>query len=79
MSENNTKNVIYFENKTMGGLYHDLDTWQNENKKRYLQLAIQHDNGKFCCICLTNPSEVTIVGPSGHKAEVHSSGRLYVD
>ncbi|NTU49961.1 MAG: hypothetical protein HGA87_03575 [Desulfobulbaceae bacterium] len=32
----------------------------------------------YFCICLTNLSDVTIVGPSGNKANVYSNGNLYV-
>ena len=57
----NKHNLLYFENDSMNGLYRDMEEWQQSNNKRLLSISIQCDNGKFCCIALTNPSEVVIV------------------
>jgi len=78
MKEDNLHNVLYFENTSMRGLFDDMCSWQKENKKRFLSSGIQQDQSKYCCICLTNPSEVTIVGPDGNCADVTSSGNLCV-
>ena len=40
---NNKKNLQYFENKTMRGLYEDMQTWQEDNQKRLLSTEIMKD------------------------------------
>ena len=62
MPDENKRNLCYFEADSMRELFDDMQTWQVENQKRLLSLSIDNDAGKFCCICLTNPSEVVIVG-----------------
>lgn len=57
----NKRNLHYFEASSMRDLFGALDTWQVENKKRLLSLNVQHDVNGFCCIALTNPSEVIIM------------------
>jgi len=57
----NKHNLQYFESSSMRELYESIQNWQNENQKRLLSMSIQNDDGKFCCIALTNPSEVVIV------------------
>ncbi|HEY9766998.1 MAG TPA: hypothetical protein V6C71_00645 [Coleofasciculaceae cyanobacterium] len=37
-----------------------MENWQNENHKRFLSTDIQQDGDMFCCIALTNPTEVVI-------------------
>ena len=78
MKDDNIHNVYYFENASMRGLFNDMDSWQRENKKRFLSTSIQQDGQRYCCICLTNPSEVIIVGPGGFEADVSSSHSLMV-
>jgi hypothetical protein len=85
MSDDNYHNLLYFEASSMRRLYDAMEAWQNENHKRLLALCIQPDGSKFCCIALTNPTEVVIVGPDsnslnlGYKiAEVTAQGRLKV-
>ena len=67
----------------MKGLYDTIESWQIENRKRLLSLNIQKDGDCFCCIALTNPSEVVIVGLDqfglSTGAAVVSNGRLQVD
>jgi hypothetical protein len=58
----NKLNTLYFEDTTMKGLYQTIESWRIENRKRLLSLKIQKDGGLYCCIALTNPTEVTIVG-----------------
>lgn len=79
MTNANNQNVLYFEAPTMRELHAAMLDWQRENQKRYLSLSIQYDDGFFCCIALTNPSEVTITSPDGrHHAVVDGNGRLEV-
>ena len=67
MSDDNKLNLLYFESSSMRGLYDRMENWQNENRKRLLSIDIQKDGDKFCCIALTNPTEVVIMDgrPSG--------------
>ena len=79
MSDPNKQNLLYFEALSMRGLHERMEEWQNENQKRFLSVSIERDNGKVCCIALTNPTEVIIVdGTSSDGAEV-SGYRLFVD
>jgi len=78
--DENKRNLQYFEAQSMEGLFDALQTWQLEHEKRFLSLDIQNDQGKFCCIALTNPSEVVITDSSGHfHARVGPTGKLAVD
>jgi len=63
MSDDNKLNLQYFESSSMRGLYEMMEHWQNENRKRLLSVSIQKDNDNFCCVALTNPTEVFITGP----------------
>jgi hypothetical protein len=42
-------------------LYRELENWQKESGKRFLSVSIEKDGDSFCCIALTNPTEVVIV------------------
>jgi hypothetical protein len=71
---NNKENLIYFENMSMHALFEDMQTWQVENQKRLLSTNIEKDGDTFCCIALTNPSEVMIVGRNGQAADtIHNA------
>jgi hypothetical protein len=72
LMDDNKRNLQYFEAESMAELFDALQTWQHEKEKRFLSLDIQNDHGKFCCIALTNPSEVVIVG-----SDVGTFGKLY--
>jgi hypothetical protein len=62
----------------MKGLYDTMEKWQKSTHKRLLSTNIQKDKGKFCCIALTNPTEVIICnGYGGSQANV-SGGNLDV-
>ena len=76
MNDDNKRNLQYFEAPSMKGLYDAMDAWQDENRKRLLSVDIQRDGNKFCCIALTNPTEVVIMngGPYG-GADVVGDGR----
>ena len=84
MHNENKHNLFYFENDLMIGLYHDMEKWQQNNNKRFLSVSIQQDNGKFCCIALTNPSEVVIVarqsdGYDGYRGDYEEISRSWHD
>jgi len=76
----NNRNLLYFESSSMNALYKCMETWQNENNKRLLSISTQKDGDNFCCIALTNPSEVIIISGSGtnHGARV-GHGYLQVE
>ena len=84
MADNNKHNILYFEGSSMRVLHNTMDEWQKENEKRFLSMSVNKDGDSYCCIALTNPSEVVIVGPpslggsDGPKAMVHANGRLMV-
>ena len=63
----NKKNLLYFEASTMRGLYEVIEKWQNENKKRLLSFAVEKDGNMYCCLGLSNPTEVTIVDKDGYS------------
>ena len=73
MQDDNKQNLLYFENASMRGLYEDMKTWQREHHKRLLATSVQKDADRFCCIALTNPTEVVICdGSGGRQAEVEN-------
>ncbi len=78
MLNDNKNNLVYFESSTMKGLYEIMENWQKNYKKRLLSTNIQKDKGKFCCIALTNPTEVIIMDGNGSGAGVSSDGFLFV-
>ncbi|MBL1073750.1 hypothetical protein JK358_05030 [Nocardia sp. 2] len=80
MSEMNKNNLVYFENPSMRGLYECMEEWQVVNKRRLLSVSVQQDRDNFCCIALTNPTEVVITSADGHHhAQVSRFGMLAVD
>jgi hypothetical protein len=78
MTDENKRNLQYFEAQSMEGLFEAMQSWQIEKEKRFLSMDIQSDRGRFCCIALTNPTEVIIVDKGGSKAHVTSQGVLWV-
>jgi hypothetical protein len=70
MSHENKHNLVYFEGESMKELYTTMQEWQFANHKRLLSTNIQKDKGKFCCIALTNPTEVIICDSDGGSAGV---------
>jgi hypothetical protein len=79
MTDENKRNLLYFESASTVELYNCMDKWQIENHKRLLSMNIQKDGDTFCCIALTNPTEVVIctaVGPN--QAYVSTTGHLLV-
>ncbi len=82
MTKNNSQNLKFFESRSMHSLYESMHAWQEENQKRLLSLSVHKDEDKFCCIALTNPSEVIITGPDHtgtlRQAHVTQFGHLHV-
>lgn len=67
MPDNNKQNLVYFENSSMRGLYASMEEWQRTNNRRLLSISIQRDGNNYCCIALTNPTEVVITSEDGSK------------
>ena len=72
----NKKNLLYFEASSMKKLHKVIEDWQNDKEKRLLSLAVEKDGDMYCCLGLSNPTEVTIVNPEGHSC--HRNGRVQV-
>jgi hypothetical protein len=60
MIDDNKRNLLYFESSSMRKLYNSMEIWQKDNHKRLLSTNIQKDGDLFCCIALSNPTEVII-------------------
>ena len=71
MEDQNKRNLLYFEARSMRELYDSMENWQVENQKRMLSVSIQHDNGQFCCIAVSNPVEVIITDGTSDYAYVY--------
>jgi hypothetical protein len=67
VSDTNKRNLVYFENPSMRGLYACMEEWQQVNNRRLLSVSIQQDDGNYCCIGLTNPTEVVITSADGNR------------
>jgi hypothetical protein len=78
MSDENKFNLLYFEGSSMKELYDTMENWQITYRKRLLSTNIQKDKGKFCCIALSNPTEVVICSGSGETQAKVSGGYLDV-
>ena len=83
MSDMNKRNLVYFESHSMRGLYGCMDEWQQANNRRLLSVSIQQDGDNYCCIALTNPTEVVITSVDGtvyaSVVQRSSRGHLVVD
>lgn len=77
MAAANKQNLVYFEGSTMRQLYDSMVQWQEANNQRLLSISIQEEGNTYCCIALTNPTEVVITDLDGSHAGVWS-GRLGV-
>ena len=73
------RNVLYFEATSVRELYEDMQKWQEAENKRLLSVSIQQDRGKWCCIALSNPMEVTIAGVGTHDGALKVSVDNYMD
>jgi len=79
MSDTHKRNLVYFENPSMRGLYASMDEWQQANNRRLLSISIEQDDGNYCCIALTNPTEIVITSADGKRhADVYVGGSLKV-
>ena len=78
MTGNNKQNLLYFEGVSMRELYNKIENWQIKNSKRLLSTNIQQDGDLFCCIALSNPTEVIICAGSGPSQADVSRGALEV-
>jgi len=76
VDDSNAFNIYFFENESMRGLFQMIDDWQHEHKRRLLSTSILRDGDLFCCIALSNPSEVVIVDGSGPLKATVERGRL---
>jgi len=72
----NKKNLHFFSAPTMHDLYKTLQMWQEDSKTRFLSLNIHPQDDGYCCIALTNPSEVVIVARDGSAGQYKEVGRL---
>ncbi len=72
MADENKQNLQYFAAPSMRELYNHMQAWQLANKKRLLSITVHQDGGEFCCIALTNPTEVILanVGTYGNALMV---------
>ena len=77
MADNNKHNILYFEGSSMRVLHNTMDEWQKENEKRFLSMSVNKDGETYCCIALTNPSEVVIV--SGSDGWSHKDQAVVTD
>jgi hypothetical protein len=78
MSDVNKRNLVYFENQSMRGLYGCMEEWQVANDQRLLSISVQQDGDNYCCIALTNPTEVVITSADGRNhAHVGKGGSLW--
>lgn len=77
MPDANKRNLVYFENPSMRGLYASMEEWQQANNRRLLSISVQRDDDNYCCIALTNPTEVVITNGNGrYQAVVGPDGDL---
>lgn len=74
MSDDNKRNLEWFEASSMRELFGVIDEWQAKHRKRFASLNVQRDGDLFCCIAVTNPSEVIIVDGSGTLHGVDVTG-----
>ena len=79
MKDNNKHNILYFESNSMQDLHDTMNNWQLENEKRFLSMSINKDGDQYCCIALTNPSEVVIVTGRGSDQANVRSRKLWVE
>jgi hypothetical protein len=77
MSDMHKRNLVYFENSSMRGLYDEMESWQEATSKRLLSISVQQDGSNYCCIALTNPTEVVITSRDGKRyAQITGLGQL---
>jgi hypothetical protein len=80
VAEGNKSNLLYFEASTMRGLHGLLSQWQEAHQKRLLSVSIERDGDVFCCVALTNPTEVVITNVHGTAyVGINDGDKLRVD
>jgi hypothetical protein len=78
MLDMNKRNLLYFEGESMRALYDSMEEWQQSNQRRLLSVSIERDGDVYCCIALTNPTEVVITSADGQRhAKVSDKGYLF--
>ena len=79
MTEAERRNLLYFEDPSMRGLYESMNEWQTQNNRQFFSVSIQEDGGRYCAIALVGPAEVVVSSVSGKRhATVSENGRLFV-
>jgi len=78
MSNENKRNIQYFEASSMRELFESMQIWQKENNERFLSISIENDNDTLCCIALLNPTEVIIKNGFGSGGAYVKNGDLSV-
>jgi hypothetical protein len=78
MSDDNKRNIMFFESSSMRGLYEETDQWQVANRKRFHSVAIHKEDDVYCCIAFSNPTEVVLVDPVDNKAAFLTDRALHV-
>jgi hypothetical protein len=78
MADENKRNLLYFEAPSMAQLFSLMQSWQVENEKRLHSVSVERDGDKFCCIGLTNPTEVIIRDGAGSGGVDVTSNALRV-
>jgi hypothetical protein len=68
----NKRNLMYFESPDMRGLHSKMEAWQNEHNKRFLSVSIEREGDKWCCIALSNPTEIVLTTAEGLPAITES-------
>ncbi len=58
--DENKRNLQDFEAPSVRELFAAMQAWQVDNNQRFHSLHVEHDAGSYCCIALTNPTEVII-------------------
>jgi hypothetical protein len=76
MPDANKRNLLYFEASSMRELYGSMEEWQHANNRRLLSISVQKDGESYCCIALTNPTEVVITSADGKNHADMVSGAL---
>lgn len=80
MSDTDKRNLVYFENPSMRGLYACIEEWQQASNRRLLSISVQQNGGNYCSIALTNPTEVVITNADGtQNVTIDNDGCLDVN
>ena len=78
MSEDNKRNLLYFEAPSMKELFAEMDEWQATHRKRLQSVSVQPDGGSFAAIALSNPTEVIIVNGYGSGGVAVGGNQLLI-